>query len=106
MKESFNKNNNFAQSPTRKGYQNEYTVPRDFDKTPPTLQPLDYYLLDSDVYSLVKQLFSDVDDWGRWAQQYSYDAQSYFSPPYDNCHEAFLLGYNPNRNEDANDVDN
>jgi hypothetical protein len=66
-------------------------VPEDFDKTPQTLQPLDNYLINDDVYSLVLALFENIEDWGKWANENKVDAECYFSPPY--CREALLLGY-------------
>ena len=69
----------------------KYTVPGDFDKTPQTLQSLDNYLINDDVYSLVLTLFDNNGNWGKWAKENEIDAESYFSPPY--CREALMLGY-------------
>lgn len=83
-------------SPPR-GFQTQYTVPRDYDQTQNTLLPLDHYLLDKDVYFLVKELFTDVQNWGKWAVDYPHDSSSYFSPPY-TSQQAYLLGYEKSDN--------
>ena len=89
-------------SPQRQGTANIYAVPHDFDKTTTTLLPLDYYLVDKDVYSLVQTLFSDTIDWSQWAIQNPYDASCYFSPPF-SCRQAFLLGYGSEEKTDKNE---
>ena len=92
MKSTSNKNKNNFPSPMKE-YNSIYHVPRDYDKTPKTLLPLDYYLLDSDIYSLVKQLFPDNTNWSTWAKVYKDDAECYFSKPFSNRRDVYLLGY-------------
>lgn len=75
-----------------KSFHNEYIVPPDYDKTPEILLPLDHYLLDCDVYTLVKKLFANVTEWSKWANENHKDAICYLSPPF-KSRESYLLGY-------------
>ena len=84
-------NNNVSPN---KRIQSVYTIPDDYDKTPALLLSLDHYLLNKDVYCLVKTLFESENEWDNWAINNPFDALSYFSPPY--CSEAHLLGYKCN----------
>lgn len=86
------KNKNATSPQKGGGIQSKYVVPPDFDKTTETLLPLDHYLTNKDVYSIVQTLFSDTRDWSQWAVQHPYDSPCYFSPPY-TCRQAILLGY-------------
>lgn len=77
----------------RRGLMRNYVVSCDYDKTPDNLLPLDYYLLDKDISYLVKLLFTDVQNWSRWAIDNTFDAVCYFSPTFANRPEPLLLGY-------------
>lgn len=90
MNQNTNKKS-YPASPS-KMFQKSYTVPHDYDQTPKTLLPLDHYLLDSDINSLIKMLFSDVTNWSTWAKEYKEDALGYMSPPF-STRNAFELGY-------------
>ena len=93
MNQANSERKQISASPQKPGsIQSIYVVPRDFDKTTVTLLPLDHYLTNKDVYSIVQTLFSDTRDWSQWAVQHPYDSPCYFSPPY-TCRQAFLLGY-------------
>ena len=86
-----NAKNSTNVSPNKRN-QSLYEIPHDYDRTPKDLLPLDNYLLNKDVDSLVKTLFSsEGTDWDKWAIDNTFDAQSYFSAPY--CDEARGLGY-------------
>jgi hypothetical protein len=98
MKDNGNKNKNNYPSPT-KDFNNVYDVPRDFDKTPRTLLSLDNYLLDYDIFSLVKQLYPENTNWSEWAQLFRDDAETFFSRPYFNRRSLFLLGFKTNNEE-------
>lgn len=98
MTKSTNNNRNNFPSPI-KDYKNVYHIPRDYDKTPKSLLPLDHYLLDNDIYSLIKQLFPDDTTWSSWAMLYKDDAEGYFSKPFNGRRDVFLLGYEINDDE-------
>ena len=92
MNETNFRDQHSSASPQRQNRQNVYIVPEDFDKTETSLLPLDHYLTNKDVYSLVQTLFSDSRNWTNWASQNPIDSHYYFSPPY-TSDEALLLGY-------------
>jgi hypothetical protein len=98
MKQSATKLN-YKASPTKMFAIHDYGIPLDYDKTPETLLPLDHYLLDTDIFTLIKKLFSEVTDWKRWAKTYIDDSPAYFSPLYSNRLEPLLLGYETDTKE-------
>jgi hypothetical protein len=98
MKKNANKFNNTG-SPSRNFY-HDYEIPYNFDKTPNTLLPLDYYLLDSDICTLLKKLFSEVTNWSNWAMEYKNDAALYFSPSFKDRTDVLLLGFKDNDSEE------
>ena len=98
MKKNVNKFNTTS-SPTKSFY-HEYEIPRNYDKTPDALLPLDYYLLDSDICTLLKKLFSEVSDWSNWATEYKNDAVLYFSPSFKDRSDTLLLGFKENDSEE------
>ena len=104
MNQTNSEKRNTPASPQKTGgIQNIYVVPRDFDKTTETLFPLDHYLTNKDVYSIVQTLFSDTRDWSQWATQHNYDSTGYFSPPY-TSRQAFLLGYPVDANNNGDEI--
>lgn len=92
MNESNSRDQQGSASPQRLMRQNIYVVPTDFDKTQTTLLPLDHYLTNKDVYSLVQTIFSETRIWREWVSEHPIDSHYYFSPPY-TSNEALLLGY-------------
>lgn len=99
MNESNSKGQSYNSPQRRSVIATEYVVPNDdFDRTPTTLLSLDNYLLDKDVSSLVKTLFTDVRNWNTWAVDYLQDSPCYFSPPFNNRLYASLLGYDNTNN--------
>ena len=90
---------NYKASPTKNFPIHDYGIPPDYDRTAENLLPLDHYLLDTDIFTLIKKLFSEVTDWKDWAKKYMDDAPDYFSPSYSKRLEPFLLGYESEHDE-------
>jgi hypothetical protein len=77
---------------------NAYIVPPDYDLTPMEMQSLDYYIKDSDVVSVVKQVMMTPvhpHDWSDWAVNNPVEAPLFFSRPYPVV-AVRLLGYSNN----------
>jgi hypothetical protein len=87
------------------GKNNSYTVADDFDHTGVVMQPLDHYILDDVVVSVVQGIFELPQDvchqWSTWAVNNPEDAVCFFSRPY--CKAAVrVFGY---LNTFGNDAD-
>jgi hypothetical protein len=77
---------------------NSYIVPPDYDQTPMEMRPLAYYIKDSDVVLVVKQVMTEPvypHDWSDWAVNNPIEAPLFFSRPYPVV-AVRVLGYSNN----------